>query len=695
MYIMASPPGGDRSLSCHPSFQEWETLTFPRALIFVCAAVMSVLFARGADAEVQFQPVSQQELKMTTEPNAPGAPAIVLYREVNRNDMGRTGHGGAVLAGGTADRFEQDYMRVKILTEEGRKYANVEIPLPAELGTVTAINARTILPDGSIKTFDGKIFDQTIVKAKGYQYRAKTFVLPDVQVGSIIEYYYTIAFREGFLAFSQWILSDELFTKRAKFTLRPYHNDYLPMNFRWNEHLPTGSPSPREVADGTIQLEATNIPAFHAEDFMPPQNELKARVDFIYSYDSLENDASKFWKKVGKRRNDELESFISKKAALEQAVSEIVSPSDPPEAKLRKIYARVQQLHNTTYEVRKTEQEQKREGKKAEENVEDIWKQGYGDRQQLNWLFLALARSSGIEAYGVWVSDRSNSFFDPRTMQSGKLERNLVLVKLNGNDLYLEPGTKFAPFGLLPWEETGVTGLRLDKDGGSWVETGLTDSAQSRIARKADLKLLADGSLEGRLTVTYTGLEALSRRLDEGNQDDSARKIYLENEIRQDIPVAAEVDVTRVSDWTGSEPPLEAEFTLKIPGWGTVSGSRAFLPVGIFGATEKNVFEYSSRMFPIYFQYKCEKADDITVKLPSGWQISALPKPRNNDLHALVYVVSAESSPGVMHLTRKLDLNAIQLDPKYYSALRNFYQGIKAADEQQVVLLQGAVRSAD
>jgi len=656
---------------------------------------VSVILAARVYAGVQFQPVSQEELTMTSEPNAPGAPAIVLYREVNRNDMGRTGHGGAVLVGGMADRFEEDYVRVKILTEEGRKYANVEIPLPTALGTITAITARTILPDGSIKTFDGKVFDQTIVKAKGYEYRAKTFMLPDVQVGSIIEYYYTISFNEGFIAFSQWILSDELFTKRAKFTLRPYHNDYVPMNFRWNEHLPTGTASPREMPDGTIQLEAANIPAFHAEDFMPPQNELKARVDFIYSYDSFESDVSKFWKKVGKKRNDELESFISKKGAVEQAVSGIVSPSDTPEAKLRKLYARVQQLHNTTYELRKSEQEQKRAGKKLEENVEEIWRQGYGDRQQLNWLFVALARASGIEAYGVWVSDRSNYFFYPATMQSGKLDRNLVLVKLNGNDVYLEPGTKFAPFGLLPWEETGVAGLRLDKDGGSWVQTGLTDSSQSQIARKADLTLLADGGLEGKLTVTYTGLEALRRRLEERNQDDPARKMYLENEIKQYVPAAAEVDMTKVPDWTDSEPPLEAEFKLKIPGWSTLSGSRAFLPVGIFGASEKNVFEYSARVFPIYFEYRCEKADDITVEVPPGWQVSALPKPRNNDLHALSYVVSAESSSGAMHLRRKLDLNVIQLDPKYYSALRNFYQGVKAADEQQVVLLAGAARSAE
>jgi hypothetical protein len=60
-------------------------------------------------------PISPEELKMTSEPLAPGAPAIILYRQVDRDDNGRTSH-------------EDNFERIKILTEEGRKYADVEIP---------------------------------------------------------------------------------------------------------------------------------------------------------------------------------------------------------------------------------------------------------------------------------------------------------------------------------------------------------------------------------------------------------------------------------------------------------------------------------------------------------------------------------------------------------------------------------------
>jgi hypothetical protein len=77
-----------------------------------------------------------------------------------------------------------------------------------------------VRPDGSIANFVGKTFDKSIVKAKGLKYMVKTFTLPDVQVGSIIEYYYTLDLPEYFLFDSHWILSDELFTKSAKFSLK-------------------------------------------------------------------------------------------------------------------------------------------------------------------------------------------------------------------------------------------------------------------------------------------------------------------------------------------------------------------------------------------------------------------------------------------------------------------------------------------
>jgi uncharacterized protein DUF3857 len=621
-------------------------------------------------------PVTPEELKMTSEPLAPGAPAIILWRQVDRDDRGQTAH-------------EMNFVRIKILTEEGRKYADVEIPFSKSIGNnVVNIKARTLGPDGSITNYEGKIFEKSIVKAKGVKYLAKTFTLPNVQVGSIIEYSYTLDLSEYVIFDSHWILSDELFTKTASFSLKPYTSDYSPISCRWSWHmLPAGADLPKEGPDHVVRLVVHNVPAFHTEDYMPPENELKSRVNFTYSDESVERDPAVFWKKRGKKLNDGLESFIGKRKAMEQAVAQIVSPGDAPEVKLQKIYARVQQLRNTSYEVRKTEQQQKREKEKEASNVEDVWKKGYGSGGQLTWLFLALTRAAGLESYGVMASDRRNYFFNPAIMDPFSLDANVVLVKLNGKDLYFDPGAAFTPFGMLEWSETGVQGLRLDKDGGTWVRTALPESSESRIERKAALTLSETGDLEGKLTITFVGLEAMQRRVEERNEDDSERRKFLEDEAKEYISAASEIDLTNKPDWSSSSTPLMAEFTLKIPGWVAGAGRRAMLPVGIFTASEKRVFEHTERMHPIYFEYPFEKVDDVTIALPVGWEVSSLPPAKKQDGNGVVvYELKAENDKSTIHLSRKLKVDLLLLEPKYYAALRNFFQVVRSGDEEQVVL---------
>src|SRR4029077_4502817 len=98
---------------------------------------------------------------------------------------------------------------------------------------------------------------------------------------------------------------------------------------------------------------------------------------------------------------------------MDQALAQIVAPGDAPEVKAQKIYARVQQLRNTSCEVHTSEEELKRDKTKEAKNVEDVWRAQAGDGAQFTWLYLALVKAAGIEAYPVDVSSRSEYIFQP------------------------------------------------------------------------------------------------------------------------------------------------------------------------------------------------------------------------------------------------------------------------------------------
>jgi Domain of Unknown Function with PDB structure (DUF3857) len=632
----------------------------------VCLAAGFIVIEPAA-AE-NWLPLSQDDMKMISEPNAPQAPAIYLYRQVDRSD---------------ASFHETYYERLKILTDEGRKYADIEIPYEKGSEYISDIAARTILPDGTVIPFNGTIYDKLIVSARDKKLMTKTFTLPSAGVGSIIEVKYDKRLPYGWVYDSHWILSRELYTREAKFSLEP--NEEFPMRWSWPRGIPGGGVPKKER--GKIRLEVHDVPAFATEEFMPPENELKYRVDFVYSADTSDNekDPKAFWKRFGRREFTQVERFIDYKKALQQAVAQTVQPGDSDDAKLRKLYARAQQIHNTSYDPEKTEEEQKREKQKEAKDVSDVLASGRGNGLQVTWLFLGLARTAGFQADPVLLSTRDRYFFNPGLMNPTLLNSNLVIVKVDGKDLYLDPGIPFTPFGLLPWSETGVTGLRLDKEGGTFVTVPVPGPEDSRIERKAVFNF-DRGSLQGTVTVTYTGLEASWRRLTERDEDDTDRRTFLKNDVERFIPTGIEAKLTNQPDWSGSDTPLVAEFDLTVPGWAQLAGKRAVFPSGLFGAAEKHTFEHVARTQPLCFDFPYRLADDVTITLPDGWKVESIPKPKGLDLKGMLYYASAEQQGQTLHLRRRIDLGVVLVAVQAYPTIRNFYQTVRSGDDEQIVM---------
>jgi hypothetical protein len=212
---------------------------------------------------------------------------------------------------------------------------------------------------------------------------------------------------------------------------------------------------------------------------------------------------------------------------------------------------------------------------------------------------------------------------------------------------------------------------------------------------QAKLRLSDSGDLEGKLTVTYTGLEAMYHRLDVRHSDNVARKKFLEDGVKGQVPGAVEAELTNQPDWAGSETPLVAEFDVKITGWASNAGKRVLVPAGVFTAVEKHIFEHSNRVHPVYFEYPYEKRDDVTIEIPPGWQLSSLPPAQAQDQSLVAYSLKVEGGQKALHLTRQLKVDFMILDTKYYPALRIFFQSVRTGDEEQIVLQPGSATASN
>ena len=153
------------------------------------------------------------------------------------------------------------------------------------------------------------------------------------------------------------------------------------------------------------------MPAFAAEGLMPPEEDYQPQVRFVYGGREIVSPET-FWQEAGRAWNDDAERFIGNHREIAQEASQVIGNETDPEQKMRKLYARAQQVRNLTYERERTEEEQKKESLKPAVNARDVLARGYGSRDDIGRFFVALARAAGFDASILRVSDRSEKFFD-------------------------------------------------------------------------------------------------------------------------------------------------------------------------------------------------------------------------------------------------------------------------------------------
>lgn len=613
--------------------------------------------------------VTPAELNMTSEPKAPGAPAIFLYRQVDRNDNAAT---------------EDHYERIKVLTAAGVGRGTVTILAPKGIW-IDDIQARTLHPDGTIVEFDGKqIFHAPAGAQQDMLLSSTTFTLPAVEVGSIIEYHYRINHSEMWVYDSEWLLSEDLFTRYARFSLARESGMFMRMSIP--RGLPPGTEPPKELAHHILALEAHDIPAFVQENYSPPKDELRYRIEFVYSSASADKDPASFWNDYARRLYVLVDNFTYFKGPLNQALAQTVASTDSQETKLRKIYARVQQIRVVPHGDRYSEDEKREATAHPIRHAGDVWEQGRGTYVQINWLFLGLVRAAGMQADLVQTALRDQRFFEPQLMNPAGMQAPIVVVHLDGKDLYFSPATRHAPFGLLPWMETAVRGLRITREGGDWVALPISKPSDNQIQRQVNLQFSTAGVLEGKVTVRYTGMEALWRRNRERDEEDPARRKFLEDDVASSVPIGCTITLTNRPDWEGPETPLEAEFNISMPGWAQLMAPRTLFPTGLFSSTERHMFTQSTRTNPLYFWYPYTTHDEIVVQFPDGWQVEGTPKPANVDRKAFKYESSVSGSSNSLHMTRDFTLNALLLPSDNYSGVKAFFDAVRTADEDQAII---------
>lgn len=642
-------------------------------VVIIGAAVLLQFTVASADEPVGWRPVTPEELQMKTPRVEADADAEAIFWEIWLDDKKMD------------SIFYEHYVRVKIFTTRGQeKFAKFDIPF-AKGKKIEDIAARVIRPDGSIINLEPKdIFEREIVKAGKIKVMAKSFAIPSIEPGVIVEYKYRETFKEAWANGVRLNFQHDIPMQKIVYHIRPQKGmRIVPRFFNMTETAFVEDPQEK----GFLIASMTNVPAYKIEPQMPPPDEVRRWAWISY----FSGDAGIIWRGINRYYAPWISIYSKPTDLIKKKSAELTAGATTDDEKLRRIYEFVQtNIKNLDYDRTLTEKEL---DKLDYDHAEDALKLGKANTIYLELLFLSLAKAAGYEVGIVVSGDRTGSFFSPlKHPFASFLHRACVAVWVKSEWKYFNPGVPYVPYGYLTWNEEGVTAMLIGETEFTWRNTPITDQDKSPVKRTAQLSLGDDGTLEGTIKFEYSGQQAISRRRDLYNASDAKQKEEAEEQIKGRMSTAEISDLT-IENVNDTTKPLTYSMKIRVPSYAQRTGQRLFIQPGFFEFGVSPMFSSATREHNIHFAYPWSEHDSVDISLPANFDLDTPSQPApisdSRKIGSLNVAINYEKATNTLHYRRDFHFGGgsnVLFPTEAYKALKGLFDAFHKADSHMMTL---------
>ncbi|HUF04283.1 MAG TPA: DUF3857 and transglutaminase domain-containing protein [Aridibacter sp.] len=645
----------------------------PRFVLVACLLLTAFAFATVFAAD-DWRPVTPDELSMAKGKVEADADAEAIFWEITVDDA-------------SADLVMRHYVRLKIFNERGReKFSKVDIPYIKRI-KIKDIEARVIKPDGSIvELTKDDVFDREIVKSNDIKVKAKSFAVPGIEPGVIVEYRYKEIHKRSSADDMRMVFQRDIPMQYVAYYFKPYGDvRYLVFNLAGEKF--------EKVKGGMYKAEQRNVPALKEEPYMPPEDEVRKWMLVYYMSARKEISTSDFWSTVGYyiAKHYDIKDTLKPGKKMRAAAEEIIGSASADEEKIRKLYDFcVKRVKNLDFSPGITETEL--DEIKPNKDDDDTYKKLQGRDIEINKLFASLADAAGFETRIAFTGDRSELFFNPRKAHPSFIHLAGVAVKMGPNWRYFDPGDPFVPYGSLNWYEENTSVFLLAYKDYITTTTPMLGYRDSKETRKGDFALDADGTLEGTVAVEYTGHLSYRHKVKNYDVSENQREEFLKASIRSRMSTA---EVSNISIENLNEPgrPFIYKYKIRIPNYAQKTGSRLFIQPGVFEHGSSARFASDTRIYDVYFPFPWSESDDISIRLPEGFTVDGSDKPSpiadSSGIGSLNINIGVDQSDGSIKYTREFYLGGggnIFFPVESYKPVKALFDAFHKADTHTITL---------
>lgn len=561
-------------------------------------------------------------------------------------------------------------VRMQIVTEKGKEYANKAVVFYYNPKGAQADNDKiSSISAASYNLVDGKVV-KTAMSSK-YEFKEQIddhrmrlkFSIPEVKVGSIIEYKYTII-SPRYSDIPTWYFQHSEPVRYSFYSATfpewfQYHVEergYSPLKGKLeNTNIMVGSSLLK--ADRYI-FEGENLRAFKNEKFIYCQDDYAQRVDFelkgVTIPGQIYKDYARKWDDVREYLKEEFDmgSYLKIKNPYAEEMNSLDLEGKSVAIKASRIFG-----------LLKSKLKWDKEYKLYCKNPLRILKDGKGSNIELNYIYMAMLRDAGISSTPMLIRRRSMGRL-PLTYASIDKLNTFVVAFVDENDalLFADCSADYGDVNILP-ADLMAEGILYDPNVTKTPNNGATRGSTiydlSEIGGNAtntriNCLVTPDGQLAGQRINTHIGYNALSYKNAYHEMEDSLAII---EKIEKNLDCKLSSFRTKNAEGVGRAVEERIRFSKEA----VVDGDRIYFNPIVFADEKTNYFVQSDRVLPVEFPAAQSTTITSVVTIPEGYVVEEMPKPETVTL------------PGYLGVVISFEMQDNNLVTKYQSVVGNTF----------------------
>lgn len=433
------------------------------------------------------------------------------------------------------------------------------------------------------------------------------------------------------------------------------------------------------VTDG-VSFSAINLPAFRNEQSAPDIESFMPHVKFAiesFHLEGVDGDVVNWENFSSWTYNNLIAGTSDLSDDTKERVKALVGEEKDPIEKAKIIYQYVQ---NKTRYV----SIQVGIGGWRPMKAKDVDRLGYGDCKALTNYTRALLDVVDVPSYYAIIYGGGNKKdMNPEfvSMQGN----HIILAIPNGDDIiWLECTSQIQPFGFLGDFTDDRLALLVKPAGGTLVRTSkYTGNDNSQIS-KGSYKLDGSGGISANIDIRSRGIQYDNKQGLPGKSVEELHLYYKDYFKVGNLKLAS----TKLEN-DKTQPELIESIAMNAPGYANVISNRLMFAVNAFNQYSNVPIRYKNRIAPVEIQRGFYDNDEITIELPAGYSVEAIPS--NVSISEKYGQYSAEFTlinPSKMLYKRSLLINEGKYNPSEYEDYRKFAEQIARAENSKMVLVK-------